>query len=194
MNGRPAASAFWMLALGLFALVVACPREAKAEEHSIIKHPNDHPSYSVELEPHGIVSFNDGFGLGMRLSIPIVQNGFISTINNSVAIGFGFDWVHYDHCHWYWHDYADCRDLSVVWIPVVLQWNFFLSTHWSVFGEPGLAFEHDSIGPNGHNDTHFNPFIFFAGGRYHISEKFALVMRLELFPDPSLMFGPSWML
>ena len=34
---------------------------------------------------------NDGFGLGGRFSIPIVRNGFIGSINNSVAIGLGLE-------------------------------------------------------------------------------------------------------
>src|SRR5690242_15546200 len=67
---------------------------AQAEE-PIIRHPGDHPSYSVEIEPHLDFAFflptagSSGFGLGGRFTIPIVKNGFVPSINNSVGIGFG---------------------------------------------------------------------------------------------------------
>jgi len=73
------------------ASVVACcltlAGEAGAE--SIIKNPGDHPKYSVELEPHVLLGWADlyrdnGLGVGMRLTIPIVDNGFIKSINNNV--------------------------------------------------------------------------------------------------------------
>ena len=119
-------------------------KEARADEQLIIKHPGDHPVYSVEMEPHlAFAAFlphagGYGVGLGGRFSIPIVRNGFVSSINNSVAIGLGLDWIHYDGCI---HDvlFSDnCSNLNTFVLPVVLQWNFFLSTHWSVFAEPGL--------------------------------------------------------
>src|SRR5258708_18707034 len=82
------------------AAVVLRARPAMADD--TIKHPGEHPQYHVEVEPHalwGWTHYNyaptDGFGLGLRLSIPIVDNGFISSINNSVAISFGIDWLHY---------------------------------------------------------------------------------------------------
>ena len=48
------------------------------------------------------------------------KNGFIDRINDSVGLGFGVDYT---------------RDNT--WLPLVMQWNFWLSEHWSVFGEPG---------------------------------------------------------
>jgi len=64
-----------------------------------IKHPGDHISYSVEVEPHVLVgwtaSTNEGGLVSRALSIPIVQNGFIPSINNSVAISFGLDLLWY---------------------------------------------------------------------------------------------------
>ena len=75
--------------------------DARAE--SIIKNPGDHPTYSVELEPHGLLGWGhlyrgNGLGLGARLTIPIVQNGFVPKINNSVGISFGFAWLSYGSC------------------------------------------------------------------------------------------------
>jgi hypothetical protein len=62
---------------------------------------------------------------------------------------------------------------------VVLQWNFFLTEKWSVFGERGLALRHtfvehcvdcsgaDSVRP-----------VFDAGGRYALSDGATLTLRV----------------
>jgi len=139
-------------------------------ERSIIKQPGNHPHYTFEAEPHLLVGLwgvpgpgNDaGVGAGFRGSVVIVDNGFVRTINNSVAISFGLDWINYDND-------------DFVWLPVAMQWNFWLSEHWSVFGEPGLAlrFNDDRFD----DDTDLD-FVFYAGGRYHFSDTVSLTMRL----------------
>jgi hypothetical protein len=160
-----------------------------ARADDTIKHPGDHPDYHVEAEPHLVVAFDnvfgsDGFGVGGRFSIPIVQNGFIKGINNNVAIGFGLDFVHYSgFCHYRGY----ICDATYFFIPVVMQWNFFVAERWSVFGEPGFAIYHgfgfDSC-PPGSGDcydphaTGFFPAVLFLGGRYHFSEAVALTMRI----------------
>jgi len=185
-------------------MVVACallagPAQA---EQSIIKRPGDHPRYSVELEPHLALAFlsptagSNGVGIGGRATIPLLDNGFITSINNSVGIGFGLDWLHYNGCYYYnGRNYAGgCDNLNSFYFPVVMQWNFFLSTHWSVFAEPGLAIHHRSWGSDlacydgagralpcagsGPNRTDVDPFILFVGGRYHFSASTSLTMRI----------------
>lgn len=150
---------------------------------STIKRPGAHPDYFFEVEPHLVLGFldppgahgNEGFGPGFRGTFEIVDNGFISKINNSVGIGVGLDWMFYG-------DYCDgdgnnrrCNDADAILIPVVMQWNFWLSRNWSVFGEPGLMFVFDDDG--GDRDLHVRPFVFFAGGRFHFTEKISLTMR-----------------
>jgi hypothetical protein len=193
------------------ALALATPTPARADD--TIKHPGDHPDYAVEIEPHGLWSWthydyapNDGFGLGARFSIPIVKNGFIPSINNSVAIGFGVDWLHYSGASCY--DYGgrnyrgpcyDVGDANYLFFPVVMQWNFFVAKQWSVFGEPGLViyhgfFDYCAGAPAGFNCG--NPtstgvdFAFYLGGRYHVSEHVALVLRIGY---PTFSFGVSFM-
>lgn len=167
-------------------LTIAAPASA---DRSTIRSPGQHLDYSFEAEPHGILGFwgvpgpgNDtGIGAGFRGSIPIVRNGFVKTINNSVAISFGIDWVHYD---------VDDRcpdppgppgpnclddDTNLLWLPVAMQWNFWLSEKWSVFGEPGLALRI--------NDEYYDndvdlDFAFYAGGRFHFNKTVSLTMRL----------------
>jgi hypothetical protein len=198
--------------VALFACI-AISRRARAEE-SVIRHPGDHPNFAVELEPHLGFAFllpragSTGVGIGGRATIPIVKNGFVPSINNSVAIGFGLDWLHYNGCYYNVYPYTlntVCDNLDSFWVPAVLQWNFFLSTHWSVFGEPGISIVYHNFGnyygclnafgqpapcANGPNHVAVEPVIF-VGGRYHFSETAALTLRIGW---PYASIGVSFML
>ena len=100
---------------------------------------------------------------------------------------------------------------DLFYIPVVLQWNFFLSTHFSVFGEIGLGIYYTSW-PAGPQDCYYyvnqremryaacgpgagggrfdwNPLILMAGAGYHFSEKVSLTARLGY---PYFSFGVSF--
>jgi hypothetical protein len=164
---------------------------------STIKRPGAHPNYFFEAEPHLVVGFldppghhgNDGFGPGFRGTFELVDNGFISKINNTVGIGVGMDWLFFnDHCHGNGNN-RNCHDSSAILFPVVMQWNFWLSRNWSVFGEPGLMLvfeDHDDD-----NDFHFRPFVFYAGGRFHFSDAISLTMRAGW---PTFSVGVSFFL
>ena len=143
------------------------PSVASADT-STIKIPGAHPDYIFEAEPHVLVAPFDKFapGVGFRGSIELVDNGFISSINNTVAIGFGADWAK-DHFR----------------IPVVMQWNFWLSRNWSVFGEPGGLID---IGKK----VKPHPAIY-AGGRFHFSDTITLTMRVG---HPTASVGVSFLL
>jgi hypothetical protein len=69
-------------------------------------------------------------------------------------------------------------------IPVVMQWNFWLSRNWSVFGEPGGALRLR----NGRVDP--EP-VFYAGGRLHFTDTIALTLRVG---HPSASVGVSFLL
>ena len=164
------------LAALAFVAAGAAPRGAHAEE-VIIKAPGDHPSYRFEAEPHLLAGYAGPFGnlvdagAGFRGTVIFLDNGFIPKINNSVGIGFGGD-VHFRR--------------GTLFIPVVMQWNFYLTPHWSVFGEPGIGF---AANPPGR----LNPVYptFYAGGRYHFNDKIALTMRIGF---PSVSVGVSFLL
>ena len=153
--------------------VVTAPQAAHAQ--SIIKRPGDHPDYSFEAEPHLLLGFGGPFehkgrghlGVGFRGTVVIVNNGFVKTINNSVGISFGADMFVGE---------------QTLFLPVAMQWNFWLSPHWSVFGEPGVGFSsrRDVVHP-----------ILMAGGRYHFSDKVALTMRIGY---PAISVGVSFFL
>jgi hypothetical protein len=165
----------WLRSLALLAVAVqsfGAPCLARGEEHAIIRNPGDHPHYVFEAEPHGLVGFAGPFdstgnvGLGFRGTFH-VANGFVPSINDSVGVGVGIDFAGNGH----------------VLVPIVMQWNFWLSTHWSVFAEPGIG-----IGSGARAEA--VPLLF-AGGRYHFTERIALTMRLGY---PMFAIGVSFFL
>src|SRR5689334_1043116 len=141
----------WLVAFAVVTFLM--PRPAQAE--SIIKDPNP-PQYSLELEPKfnlgpsGVFDYGGSFyGPGVRFSIPVMSPGFVKTINDSIAISFGADFVRYGGYRYYGFNcvrgvcgYYDAGDFWAVYLPVTMQWNFWLTDKWSVFGEPGLAIRH----------------------------------------------------
>ena len=164
-------------AIATLAALTTFGAAAHAEE-SIIKNPGDHPSYRFEAEPHFLLGYGgpflhgrNDFGIGFRGTVIVLDNGFVPRINNSVGIGFGGDFFFRS---------------STFFIPVVMQWNFWLSTHWSVFAEPGIGF---AANPEGNaNVVHFAGY---AGGRFHFNDRISLTMRLGY---PSLSIGVSFLL
>jgi hypothetical protein len=198
-TARPALAPSFATAIAAFVAATAVLSGApSARADDTIKHPGDHPKYAVEIEPHLVLGWagpfgSDGYGIGARFSIPLVDNGFVDSINNSVAISFGADLVHEDWC---WYDNRANCSANYLDFPVVMQWNFFVAQHWSVFGEPGLViydgFFQDC--PNGNNcPGHPSTFglspALYLGGRYHLSAGTALTMRIGF---PAFSFGFSF--
>jgi hypothetical protein len=192
-----------LLAAAAFAAATALGSSAHAQ--SIIKNPGDHPDYKVEVEPHlnfGWASrwASNGVGVGGRFSIPVVKNGFVPTINNSVAISFGLDYLRYGGCYGNGAIFksSDCGGASFLLLPVAMQWNFWLSPTWSVFGEPGLYIYHGiyddpcaGLGAICATPSRTSvDFLFHAGGRFHFNDTVALTMRVGY---PTLSVGVSFL-
>jgi hypothetical protein len=184
----------------LTTIALAWPDLAGAQ----IKQPGNHPRYTVELEPHLLVQHSDdwyandeGYGVGIRASIPLLHNGPISTINNSLALGFGADLSFFDRCRGARNDDCDAR---MLWLPVVGQWNFFFTPVVSVFGELGLSIVHRSadwetgcLGDDDCDDTDLDLFrpLFFGGGRFLFSRSVGMVVRLG---TPYVSLGATFLL
>ena len=194
-------------------LWLGLPGVARAQ--SIIKQPGNHANYTVEIEPHlafqwtDRIGDNSGFGPGARVNIPFVHNGPISTINNSMGITFGMDltfgnggpgWCYGRYDRTYWRD--DCS-VTEFWLPVAMQWNFYLTKVISVFGEPGFAIAHrrwtsdpfcnGNSGPycsRSFNTTDLE-FIFGAGGRFMFSDRIGATIRLGV---PMVTAGINFLL
>jgi len=203
----------WILAFsGSALLVIAASTSALAQ----IGNPGAHDHYSAEIEPHLVVQWNDqpwwdddGIGLGLRASIPVLEDGPVRTINNSLAIGFGLDWAHFDDACWgpgprprpTLEDDCSADDF---WLPVVAQWNFFFSELISAFPELGLAIQHtrwdgDWCGrgrelyrctDGDYSDTDVE-LVLWLGVRFHLAESVAITLRLG---TPSLLLGVSFFL
>lgn len=204
---RAPAVAAMVMATGL--VVAATSTTAVAQ--STIYHPDDRANYHVELEPHLLAGLFDppgegtgsGYGAGARVSFELVRNGFVKTINNSVALGVGLDFLHYSGSAYaypgtctQWTTGASGRPVCVevsqyggssnyAFIPVVLQWNFWLTRQWSVFGEPGLALYYYDYRTMSAAPT------LYLGGRFHFTDKVALTMRIGY---PTFSLGVSFML
>ncbi|MGD0674916.1 MAG: hypothetical protein ABSC94_05820 [Polyangiaceae bacterium] len=180
----------------LISWILLFGREAAAQ--STILNPGDRPPHLIELEPHfGLGVFDPpgdgtggGVGFGFRASFEAIHNGFVPTINDSVSIGIGADFAHYGGngvaapgaCTLYAPGPAGtnvCVRVSqtggssnYLFFPLVMQWNFFLSPAWSVFGEPGLALYSVDDGSSG-----VVP-VFDFGGRFHFNDRVTLTLRL----------------
>jgi hypothetical protein len=202
-SGLPSKLAAWLLA--------GCCTCLAASAEAQIRSPNHHPHYAVELEPHLVLQWtndpyfaDDGIGVGFRASIPIIDNGPISSINNSLAIGFGLDWAHFGGCG----PYRDACNADDFWLPIVLQWNFFVTDWLSLFPEFGLAIHHSSLGWDGAipgdcrgtrgrdicvADASYTDvdLVLWFGARFAISQRVAFTMRLG---TPSILLGASFML
>jgi len=88
------------------------------------------------------------------------KQGFISTINDNVAIDFGVDIL-----NWPSPDYG----VTGAVVPVMLQWNIFLTRDWSVFGEAGVAFQNWFADGQRDDQTFFVWPGMSVGARYYIN-------------------------
>lgn len=203
------------LTAGLLATVASLVATS-AHAEGIIKNPGDHPKYAVELEPHGLLEWDNywwggtGLGLGMHAVIPIVDNGPVSTINNNMGIGFGLDWGHFsdNRCNWAYNGFrggpipvgCDVSANSLLF-PVYVQWNFFFTKIVSVFGEGGFGIYHDWVTwnaggacglPGGCSDSNTGAFPYFeAGGRFLFGDAVGLSVRIGY---PMMTIGVSILL
>jgi len=154
-----------------FGSVALSASTAHAEEN-LVRSPNLHPHHSFELEPHVLLApfYDKGLpGVGIRGTFTLSDDGFIRSINDSVGLGIGADWTH-----------------DTTWVPLVLQWNFWLSEHWSVFGEPGIALRlRDDFNDRGPD------FTIYGGGRYRFGRTVALTARIG---HPAVSLGLSFLL
>ena len=132
------------------------------------------------FELHVGPAFHDmGMAVGGRFGIPIVDNGFISRINNAVYLSLGADY--------YLVDYNGNLH-GALGIPLVLHWEFYLAEKWSVYAEAGFnVYIHPSIFQGDGwvwSTSHWIEGS--VGGRYHINEKVALTLNLG---NPYSSFG-----
>jgi len=209
VSGYQSAAAFCAaLVIGL----VAFAPMVQAREPLVIHDSRTPIGYDFELEPHLVLGTEppgpgagSGVGIGVRGSVVVAPDGFISKLNDSVAVGFGLDFGHYTGS-WAIQGYRDqclhfatgpngtsiCTEVTsnggtynYVYVPVVMQWNFWLTQRWSVFGEPGV-----NLYFLGNHGFDVSPALY-VGGRFRIADRITLTARLGY---PTFSFGVSFML
>jgi hypothetical protein len=198
-----------LLLSALLALPLAVLTGASAKAQ--IKQPGAHLRYGAEVDAHLVVQWehephwhDEGLGLGVHVAIPVIDNGPVTTINNSLAVAFGLDWAHFgDSCDLQGVDDDDCS-ANDFWLPVVAQWNFYFTKTISAFPELGLAIQHSSWDSeycrqgngnyvrcdDGGSDTDVE-LVMWLGVRFQLQDTFALTVRLG---TPSLLLGASFYL
>ena len=178
-----------MLRLGLaaLALILAAsslqPMTAEAQDPAIIEQPfTGKRPYTLDV--HGGVSWwGVGLGTGVRFGIPIIANGFIGKLNNSVYLSLGADFYFIRYTH-RGPDF-DRRYGPGFGFPLALHWEFYFTEKLSAFAELGVnifvgpwVFRDDAIEGFGHYPAAF--ILFQAGGKFQFSESVALVVRLGI--------------
>jgi hypothetical protein len=208
LGHRPVAA---ILVFASFGLSVSTA-SAQLRDQVIIRDKRAPLNYQLELEPHLVIGTNppgagqgSGAGIGARASLMVLPEGFLPRVNDSVAIGFGLDVGHYTG-DWALQGYRDqCTQFqsgpngtsictqttsnggtyNYVYLPVVMQWNFWLTRRWSAFGEPGLDIYY--LGNHGLN---FSPAAY-LGGRFHITDSVTLTGRIGY---PTVALGVSFLM
>lgn len=204
--------------VAFFALVlclIGLPGVAHAQ--AIIRQPGNHPDYTLEIEPHLVFQWTqrdgsgDGIGPGVRVNVPFFHNGPIQKINNNMGMTFGLDitfsdggpnWCYGRYNRDLWINGEDCS-VTQFWLPVAMQWNFFLTKVISVFGEPGFAIAHrrwdlevlcdgnpDARCGYDYNDTDLE-FVLWAGGRFMFSDTIGATVRIGY---PMITAGVNFLL
>ncbi len=138
----------------------------------------------MQLDVHGGFShFGLGAAAGVRFGIPIVQNGFVPSINNAVYINFGGDF--------YWDRWGD-RYGPAVGVPVTLHWEFYFTDRWSAFAELGVNvyFSPAFLRGDGWGWSPGHWICGAVGGRFFITSSIALTLRLG---NPYSAFGVTFL-
>lgn len=180
-----------VLALALGVLAPAAVAEAQSSSVAIDRpHQGSRP---FQLDVHGgFTWWGVGAATGVRFGIPLVDNGFVSEINNAVYLNFGFDfyWVRWRFVssmgnHYWEYNYG-------FGFPVALHWEFYFNENWSAFAEiGGQLFIHPAWIETGNFDWR-EPgawFIWTVGGSFHISDFFLLTLRIG---SPYIAFGVTF--
>ncbi|MBO6934712.1 MAG: hypothetical protein JJ863_07050 [Deltaproteobacteria bacterium] len=165
----------------VFAAIAADGSEASAQEdisRITIETPHN-GSRPVTLDIHvGPAWYGVGLATGVRLGIPLVRNGFISTLNNAVYLTVGADFYYIRYNPGTGNEYGPGFGF-----PVGLHWEFYFNEKLSAFAEVGANV---FLGPwvfDGDADNDFANYpgawiLFAVGGKFWINDHFALMARL----------------
>ncbi|MEC7523690.1 MAG: hypothetical protein VYE22_27655 [Myxococcota bacterium] len=182
-------SALTRLAAALtFCALLGVTAAADAQGSVDIRRPHT-GSRPVQLDFHGGLSWwGWGAATGVRFGFPILENGFIPSINNAVYLNFGADfyWVRWRRNGSDWDYHAGLG------LPVTLHWEFYFDERWSAFIEVGgQVFFHPRFFRGDPYDVYEGGYWFVAaaGGSFHINENVLLTLRVG---SPYVAFGVTF--
>ncbi|MCZ7678377.1 MAG: hypothetical protein M5U28_06225 [Sandaracinaceae bacterium] len=189
MQSTRSSKLLWLAAAFAALTALSAPGVAEAQRGQVDINTPHTGGRPFQLDIHGgFTWWGIGAATGVRFGIPIVDNGFVSSINNAVYINFGIDfyWVR-SRCGnpgcSYW-DYG-----AGLGLPVALHWEFYFNENWSAFVELGVnIFFHPWFWDNGRFDAYEGGYWFLGavGGSFHINEWFLLTLRVG---TPYIAFG-----
>src|SRR5690606_24283643 len=122
----------WLAAALTVFTALEAPQVVHAQSRSVDIRTPHRGQRPFQLDIHGgLTWWGWGAATGARFGIPILNNGFVPSINNAVYINFGVDfyWTRRYHDSRGWHYGAG------VGFPVALHWEFYFNENWSAFVE-----------------------------------------------------------
>jgi len=116
-----------------------------------------------------------GYGGGLRVALPLLDDGFLPRLNEAFFFETGVEYVHWT---------LTAGDFDSITVPLHARWNFYLDKDWTVFVSAGFElswFLSEGIfsAPNGvawFNMVQGGVLVFGAGGGvlYNFSEAVSL--------------------
>lgn len=85
--------------------------------------------------PYGYYYYGFPFGVGGRFLIPILHDGFISTVNESFGIEFGADLL----------GVLGARFYPTIGLPVEVYWQFHFTSKLSAYAKAGVVIEFNPV-------------------------------------------------
>lgn len=143
---------------------------------------------TIDLDVHaGVMWYGLGVLAGARVAFPLVQNGFISSLDNAFYLTIGADFYYINSTPGIGRSSYDAG----IGFPITAHWEFYFSNTWSAFAEVGVnIFLHPrlfSLGEVAPEPAGW--FITQVGGRLHLSNAFAIVLRVG---NPYVALGATF--